>query len=397
MTVASRSRRPVAPRILAAAVVCAAYLIALFRAPVTPWRTVGALGGSCAGLVLALEVWSLAVLALGPWCGLAARIISFGVGPALRTSFGEKRIVIVRRVPLPVLTVDPGVGPGKITRWRLVVGALAALAVQMLLSGALLFVDPPCGTAAGIACLGAALIRLGQLLHYSTPRSAGRLARLSVGDIAARQVLAVAQRSLSDARRLIEGWSDPELSASISGRTAELMVLAGEGRYREAISLSELLVQEPDLSAVERMSIELTRARVLGYVMELEQPEPADRERFLSLYCELYDAPAQLISGSDLQALYHLVKGDVGPAVDEARSASRVGSAPLRRCMTYCTLALALHRAGRTVDAHKALTSARSTGCDAARIDFVARVLDGDVNVGNDTMRRGRVTAVKHI
>ncbi|MBC3840513.1 hypothetical protein GXW82_10490 [Streptacidiphilus sp. 4-A2] len=64
-------------------------------------------------------------------------------------------------------------------------------------------------------------------------------------------------------------------------------------------------------------------------------------------------------------------------AVDEARAAARVGSAPLRRCMTRCTLAVALHRAGRTTDADKALRLAKKDGPDIARLAFVTGLLDG--------------------
>ncbi|MHA6761167.1 hypothetical protein [Streptacidiphilus sp. PAMC 29251] len=82
-----------------------------------------------------------------------------------------------------------------------------------------------------------------------------------------------------------------------------------------------------------------------------------------------------MTSGSDLRSLYYLVTGDAELAVDEARVAVRVGSAPLRRSMAYCTLAVALMRAGRSEQAQKALRLARSQGSDNARIAFVAGVL----------------------
>jgi kanamycin kinase len=369
----------------------AAYLIALFRAPVTPGRILGAAGGVYTGLALAMATWSLTALALGPRCGLAVRAVSFGAGPAVRTSLSEDRIAIVRRVPVPILIVQLGAGPGRVVRRRLVVAELVALAAQAFIGLALLSVDPPFGLAAGIGCLGAAVLKLGRFLSASAAKNAGRFADRTAGDAAASRVIAVAQRSVSEARRLIDGWEDPDLANSSSGRTAELLVLMGEGRYREAIAVAELLMQAPDLVAASRTAFELTRARALGYlVLELEQPDPADRERFLALHRELRDAPARLTSGSDLDALYYLVTDNVEWAIDEARSASRVGTVPLRRCQAYTTLALALHRAGRPVEAQKALAAARSVGPDASRIDVVARVLGREAAEGRSDAPAGR-------
>ncbi|WP_405012168.1 hypothetical protein [Kitasatospora sp. NBC_01539] len=384
MAVGSRSYVPVIPRVLVGAVAGTAYMIVLIQGPPTLPRMAAAAGGAFVGLASALWAWSLMVLLLGPWCGLMARIVLIGAGPALRTSIGTGRIVVVRRVPVPVVDVLPGVGPGPVVRWKVVVGAIVALAVQVLAGWALLQMGPAFGTVAGVTCMGAAVIRLGATVHASVRVGT---AGAGAGDAAVTRVMAAVQKDVAEARRLIGTWSDQALLESVGGRTAELLVLVGEGRYRETVALAELLARDPGLPAEQRASIELTCARALVYAMEREDPEPGARERFLALYGRLRRAPAPLTSGSDLKALHHLVEGDVGRAVDEARSAARVGSAPLRRSMTYCTLALALDRVGRAAEARKALAAARSVGPHSARIDFVARRLAEGGQGGQGTQR----------
>ncbi|WP_042371606.1 hypothetical protein, partial [Streptacidiphilus neutrinimicus] len=192
------------------------------------------------------------------------------------------------------------------------------------------------------------------------------------------QVLAALQRSATEARRLIDDCPDPEWRGSAAGMKAELPVLMGEGRYREAATVAESLAQAPGVSAAERMGAWLQLARALAYAMESTPAGPGERERFLELCRELRDAPPQLTSGSDLRSLYYQITGDAELAVDEARTAARVGSAPLRRSMAYCTLAMALMGAGRREQAQKALRLAMSQGSDNARIAFVAAVVVPD-------------------
>jgi kanamycin kinase len=324
---------------------------------------------------LAVTLWSLMVLVLGSWCGLRVTAVSFGVGPALRTWLGAGQAVVVRRIPYPVLVVQPVVGSGPVRRWRMAAGVLAVLVVQALAGWVLLLVPSPFGVSAGLACWGVSLVRFGSLLRLVTVGKAARVASTrGVGESAAREVFSVVQRSVPQARSLIEQWPAADRD-STNGRLAQQIALAAEGRYREATALSQQLAQVPDLMATERFSVDQNHARALAYSMEVAQPESADRERFLDLHRRLGDAPAQLTSGSDLQALYRLAMGELGPAIDEARAAARVGSAPLRRSLAYCTLALALKQAGQLAEARKALASARETGPDTARADFVAGVL----------------------
>ncbi|TDU03330.1 hypothetical protein EDD99_1751 [Streptomyces sp. 846.5] len=73
----------------------------------------------------------------------------------------------------------------------------------------------------------------------------------------------------------------------------------------------------------------------------------------------------------------------------EARTAARVGAVPLRRCMTLCTLALALHRAQRPDAAHKALARARKLAPEVARVGFVGRVLE----LGREATRQETATS----
>ncbi|MER5641525.1 hypothetical protein ABT095_31865 [Kitasatospora sp. NPDC002227] len=362
-------------RALAVLVGCGAYGFTLLGAPVTLGRILGASAGVVAGGWLSMLVWALAVLLLGRWWGLTAKVVSLGVGPAARIWQREKRVVILRRVPFPRILVAAGPGPGGVRRAGYVLAAAVTLAGQAAAGWALLAVAPPFGPAASISCLGIAVIKTGQLLQAATPAASARTDRLMVGDAEAGEALRAANRSVAEARRLIDGWTDPAVAESVHGRLAELAVLMGEGRYREAATHAEQLGQDPDLLPVQHLSCRLTRARALAYLMELGPSDPSDREDFLSLHRGLRRAPGQLTSGSDLQALYHLVVDQPVLAVGEARSAAHVGSVPLRRSMAYCTLALALHRTGRTAEAQRAVASARKVGPDMARIDHVAGVL----------------------
>ncbi|MBC3840512.1 hypothetical protein GXW82_10485 [Streptacidiphilus sp. 4-A2] len=196
-----------------------------------------------------MTLWSLAALTLGRRVGLTPTIMSLGIGPALRTSFVDHRILIVRRFPFPVLSIRSVKDPGRITMLRLAPLVLVAAAVQGLAGWGLLLVPGPFGVAAGTACLGTALVRLVGVRRTAGAHSPGGPAPAQrIGDAPALQVIAATQRSLPEARRLIDGWSDPDLRGSTNGRMAELLVLMGEGRYREAMTLAEALAPAADLT-----------------------------------------------------------------------------------------------------------------------------------------------------
>ncbi|MHA6761169.1 hypothetical protein [Streptacidiphilus sp. PAMC 29251] len=281
-------------RVLSGLIVLGGYEFALFGAPVTPERIGASLGGAYLGAALPVTMWSLIVLTLGRRLGVEAKIISWGLGPALRTSLSSSRILVVRRIPVPVLRTRVAVQPAGTTKARLVALVLITLTFQGLTGWGLLFAPGPFGVAAGIVCLGTALVRLGGFRSF---RSAA-VGSLSVGsqnrgEDQGLQVLAALQRSVTEARRLIEDCSDPEWRGSAEGRKVELPVLLGEGRYREAATVAASVAQAPGVSALERAGAQQSLARALAYAMESTSAEPGDRERFLELCRELRDAPAQ--------------------------------------------------------------------------------------------------------
>jgi hypothetical protein len=290
--------------------------------------------------------------------------------------------------------VQAAPGPDGINRGAFAAVVLLVLALQGLMGWGLLLAPGPFGVAASTACLGFAVVRLGGLRRAGRSGTAESSVEVRTGgDDLAMRVMSTVQRSAAEARQVIESWPEPELRRSIIGRMAELPVLMAEGRYREATVVAAGIEQDPDASETDRASVRLNRARALAYAIEATPPEPGDREIFLALCRELRDAPARLTTGSDLRSLYYLVTGDVQLAVDEARSAARVGSAPLRRSMAYATLALACHRAGREAHAQKALRLAERQGSDHARLAFVASLVVGDG--GSNPSGEGRSLALQ--
>ena len=389
------SRSAVVARLLSGAVCVAAYVVALSGGRPGLGREVAALGGSYLGAFLCTTVWSLAILTFGRRAGLEARVISWGLGPAFRTVFRGGRVIRLCRIPAPLIRVQVAPGPDGIKGRSFVAVVLLVLAVQGLMGGGLLLVSGPFGVAAGTACLGLALVSLGKLWQVGRSGSPGSPMQVrSGGADLEMQVMSAVQHSAAEARQVFESRPEPELRRSVSGRTAEMLVLIAEGRYREAMITAAVIEQAPDASEIVRVGARLSRARSLAYAMEATAPEPGDRETFLALCRELRDVPAKLTTGSDLRSLYYLATGDVQLAVDEAKAATRVGSAPLRRSLAYATLALACHRAGRGAQAQKALRLAERQGCDYARLAFVAGVVLGGSG-GSDPSEEGRPLALQ--
>ncbi|MEY9834870.1 hypothetical protein [Streptacidiphilus sp. EB103A] len=370
--------RSVVPRLLRALVSMTAFGVALLGAPANAPRTAGALGGTYLAAAVAALLGSLAALGFGRWCGVPAKRLFWGLGPAWRTTVGPKYVVVVRRVPLPILQVGVGVDQRPGLRLRRIVWILLQAVAGALVAGLLLLCPRPFGTAAGLATIGFTVIAAGVQAVTVLPGSSADRTRTAAADApAARAVMTlVVQAQVHQARAALDDWTVSGSAEESARQQAEVLLLMAEGQYRQAAALAEVLVESADLHSTVRAALPHTQARALAYALESEGPDPLASERFFALYLQLRDTSVYEMAGSDLRALYFLAKGDVDQAVHEARTAARVGSAPLRRCMTLCTLALALNRAQRHDAAHKALARARKLAPEVTRVGFVERVLE---------------------
>ncbi|PJN22467.1 hypothetical protein [Kitasatospora sp. CB02891] len=315
--------------------------------------------GVLAGLYA--ESWLWAGYLAGParWFGLRAVGWVFGMGTPLRTSVDPRGVWQVRRIPVPV--VRP-----------LGLGGAASLTVRQLLSALLPFVGADALCALLLASAGGAFGRsaaLGCLLAGAAPVLMAVTLRSAPGpddqDGAVQEVTAVIQRDVAEARRLLNA-----LPPGPAVRTLRMSVLLAEGRYRELVDAAAESAGEAADPAQQQL-----HARALAYLDETGEATDADREAFRTLFRAVRRAPREYRVGSDLPALFELAEGRPGPAIDEARAAANVGSAPLRRTMAHATLALAFHRAGRPAEARAALAAARECGPATARLEFLTGLL----------------------
>ena len=355
-----------------------AFGVALQGAPADAPRTAGAVGGAYLALTLTTVLGSLAALGFGRWCGVPAKGLSWGLGPAWRTTVGPKYVVVVRRIPLPILQVGVGIDQRPGLRRRRVLWILLQAVAGTLLAGLLLLCPRPFGTAAGLATIGFTVIAAVVQAVTVLPDGSADQTRTAAADApSARAVMTlVVQGQVHQARTALDDRTVSGAVEESARQQAEVLLLMAEGQYRQAAALAEVLVESADVHSVVRASLPHTQARALAYEMESEGPDPLASERFFALYLQLRNTSVQEMAGSDLRALYFLAKGDVDQAVHEARTAARVGTVPLRRCMTLCTLALALNRAQRHDAAQKALARARKLAPEVTRVGFVERVLE---------------------
>jgi len=383
--------RPVVPRMLRVLVSITAIGVALHGSEATAPRTAGALCGTYLALAATLLLGSVSAMCVGRWCGFPVRAISWGLGPAWRTTAGPRYTVVVRSVPLPILRVSIGVDQRHGRPLRTVVWILLQAIAGTLAAGALWLCPRPFGAAAGIAAIGFTVIAAAMQTVTLLPRgSATRTAAAAADQPAARSLMKLLlQGQVQQARAALDAWAVSDPVERLTRQQAETLLLMAEGRYRRAAALIEALVESPDLPGALRAALPHTQARALAYTMESEGPDPLASERFFALYLRLRDTAVPDTAGSDLRALYFLAKGDVDQAVHEARTAARVGSVPLRRCMTLCTLALALNQAGRHDEALKALARARELAPDVARVGFAERALGLRLEAGLPETTRG--------
>jgi len=318
---------------------------------------------TAAGVSVGLEVacWLAAGYLAGPARRLGLRVDSwtFGVGAPLRTSIGPRGVWQLRRIPLPVVRPLSRGTLTTLTEKQLASALLLVLAADALCAALLALAGGEFGRAAAVTCL---LSGVGPVLVVAVS-GATRPAGVRVpGD---QELTAALQRDIPEARRLLDA-----LPPGPATRALGLPVLLAEGRYRElADTVAELQGERPDPGQ------QLLHARALAYLDETGAATDADRETFRALHRTLRRASRAYRQGSDLNALHELAEGHPGLAIDEARAAASIGSAPIRRTMAYATLALAFHRAGRPAEARTALESARTCGPATARLEFLTDLL----------------------